>query len=81
MGGGGTDMGEGIAQAVALRARPSVVVVLTDGWTPWPQTPPPRTKVVAGLIGPEGRNQRTRTDPATAAGVGAQRAHRHSLRK
>ena len=50
-GGGGTDMGEGIAAAVALRPRPQVVVVLTDGYTPWPPAPPPATRVIVGLIG------------------------------
>jgi len=40
LGGGGTDMGEGITQAVALRPRPSIVVVLTDGFTPWPEAAP-----------------------------------------
>ena len=30
-GGGGTDMGAGLAAAAALRPRPSVVIVLTDG--------------------------------------------------
>lgn len=59
-GGGGTDMGVGIAAAlrppvetdeepggdVELRtdprmwAPPSLVIVLTDGWTPWPDAPP-----------------------------------------
>jgi predicted metal-dependent peptidase len=50
-GGGGTDMGEGIAAAVALRPRPQVIVVLTDGCTPWPPGPPPATTVIVGLIG------------------------------
>ncbi|MGQ0846759.1 MAG: vWA domain-containing protein [Sporichthyaceae bacterium] len=50
-GGGGTDMGHGIEQAAALRPRPSVVVVLTDGWTPWPAAAPPGIRVVVGLIG------------------------------
>jgi predicted metal-dependent peptidase len=50
VGGGGTDMAEGIAQAVALRPRPSIVVVLTDGWTPWPDEPPRGVRVVVGLI-------------------------------
>ncbi len=50
-GGGGTDMGEGITAAVALRPRPQVVVVLTDGYTPWPSAPPPATRVIVALIG------------------------------
>ena len=50
LGGGGTDMGAGIAAAAALRPRPSVIVVLTDGYTPWPDAPPPRTRVVVGLL-------------------------------
>ncbi len=53
-GGGGTDMGEGIAQALGLRPRPSIVVVLTDGFTPWPTDAPARAKVIVGLI--EGRH-------------------------
>jgi predicted metal-dependent peptidase len=50
-GGGGTDMGVGIAGAAALRPRPAVVVVLTDGETPWPDAPPVGLRVVVGLIG------------------------------
>jgi hypothetical protein len=50
-GGGGTDMGAGIAAACALRPRPAVTVVLTDGYTPWPSQPPKGTRVVAGLLG------------------------------
>jgi hypothetical protein len=49
-GGGGTDMGEGIAAAAALRPRPSIVIVLTDGYTPWPDRPPPGIRVVVGLL-------------------------------
>jgi predicted metal-dependent peptidase len=52
-GGGGTDMGKGLAAAAALRPRPHVVVVLTDGWTPWPARPPAGATVVVGLIGAE----------------------------
>ncbi|APU14713.1 vWA domain-containing protein [Actinoalloteichus fjordicus] len=36
LGGGGTDMRAGIAEATALRPRPDLVIVLTDGQTPWP---------------------------------------------
>ena len=51
VGGGGTDMGTGIAAAVALRPRPAVTVVLTDGYTPWPAAAPKGTRVVIGLLG------------------------------
>jgi len=51
VGGGGTNMGTGIAAAVALRPRPAVTVVLTDGYTPWPAAAPKGTRVVVGLIG------------------------------
>ena len=39
-GGGGTDMGVGIAAAGQLRPTPKIIVVLTDGFTPWPDTLP-----------------------------------------
>ncbi len=52
VGGGGTNMGTGIAAAVALRPRPAVTVVLTDGYTPWPPDAPKGTRVVIALIGP-----------------------------
>jgi predicted metal-dependent peptidase len=50
LGGGGTDMGEGISQALVLRPRPSIIVVLTDGFTPWPPEAPRGAKVVVGLL-------------------------------
>lgn len=51
VGGGGTDMGAGIAAAAALRPRPAITVVLTDGLTPWPDEPPRGIRVVIGLLG------------------------------
>jgi predicted metal-dependent peptidase len=51
IGGGGTNMGAGIAAAAALRPRPAVTVVLTDGYTPWPSRAPKGTRVVVGLLG------------------------------
>jgi predicted metal-dependent peptidase len=49
-GGGGTDMAVGIDAALDHRPEPDVVVVLTDGFTPWPPARPPRVTVVAGLL-------------------------------
>lgn len=50
LGGGGTNMGEGIEAARRLRPAPSVVVVLTDGCTPWPPAAPRGVRVVIGLL-------------------------------
>lgn len=54
LGGGGTDMGAGLTAAAALRPRPDLVIVLTDGHTPWPAAPPGRAKLVVGLLDPTG---------------------------
>lgn len=48
-GGGGTDMRVGIAAAEAIRPRPHVVIVLTDGYTPWPEAPG-RSRLICGVI-------------------------------
>ena len=51
-GGGGTDLTPGLVAAVAGRTPADVVVVLTDGWTPWPADPPRRaTRWVVALVG------------------------------
>lgn len=53
-GGGGTDMRVGIEEACKAREKPQVLVVLTDGETPWPkEAPPVRTVVVLPEGGPE----------------------------
>ncbi|WP_083958022.1 vWA domain-containing protein [Herbidospora mongoliensis] len=49
-GGGGTDMRVGITAALAGRERPNVVIVLTDGHTPWPGEPE-SCRLIAALIG------------------------------
>jgi predicted metal-dependent peptidase len=51
VGGGGTDMGAGITAAAALRPRPAITVVLTDGFTPWPAQPPKGMRVLIALLG------------------------------
>lgn len=53
-GGGGTDMRAGIAAAQRLRPRPDVVVVLTDGYTPWPEQPPGGMALVTALLRRDG---------------------------
>ena len=50
-GGGGTDLRVGIDAAAELRPAPTLIVVLTDGWTPWPPAAPQRSKLVAVVIG------------------------------
>lgn len=47
-GGGGTNMGVGIEEV--RQRRHQVVVVLTDGFTPWPEEEPAGLSVVIGLV-------------------------------
>lgn len=49
-GGGGTDMGAGLDAAARLRPRPELAIVLTDGFTPWPDQPPRNMRVVVGVL-------------------------------
>ncbi|WP_329089584.1 VWA-like domain-containing protein [Actinomadura citrea] len=49
-GGGGTDMRVGIRAALDRPERPGVVIVLTDGFTPWPEAPS-SSRLIAALIG------------------------------
>lgn len=48
-GGGGTDMADAITTALAARPAPDLLVVITDGYTPWPDRPPRRDVIVALL--------------------------------
>ncbi|MEV0899064.1 VWA-like domain-containing protein [Actinoplanes sp. NPDC049802] len=61
IGGGGTDLRTGFTRALSARPAPDVVVVLTDGQTPWPREQP-RCRTVVGLF------NRPRTVPAGVPG-------------
>jgi predicted metal-dependent peptidase len=67
-GGGGTDLRKGIDRAAAAAPRPDVIVVLTDGDTPWPAAAP-GSRVVAGIFGsrPALRQDRAWTGPTVPA--------------
>ena len=54
LGGGDTDMRAGLEAASALKPRPDLVIVLTDGHTPWPQAAPGGVRVIVGLMDPGG---------------------------
>lgn len=47
-GGGGTDMRVGMA--AAAESKPAVIVVITDGFTPWPDAPPPGVPVTIAAL-------------------------------
>lgn len=49
LGGGGTDLRTGFATALRARPQPDVIVVLTDGQTPWPISRP-SCRTVVGLF-------------------------------
>jgi predicted metal-dependent peptidase len=55
-GGGGTDMVVGIEAALRLRPAPDVVIVLTDGYTPFPWQRY-RVPVIFGILDPGGTGQ------------------------
>jgi predicted metal-dependent peptidase len=55
-GGGGTDIVVGIAAATKLKPRPQLIVVLTDGYTLWPDSPPKGTRVVVAVIAGPGQS-------------------------
>src|SRR5690606_15672260 len=49
VGGGGTDLRVGFTRALRASPRPDVLVVLTDGQTPWPASRP-ACRTVVGLF-------------------------------
>ena len=54
-GGGGTDMPAAIDTAARTKPRPAIIIVITDGYTPWPPTRPPQnhSTVIAVLTDPD----------------------------
>jgi predicted metal-dependent peptidase len=56
VGAGGTDLRLGLRAIEAQRPRPDVVIVFTDGDTPWPPAPPPGARVVVGILGRRGQS-------------------------
>lgn len=49
IGGGGTDMGVGIAHIQKMRHPPDILIVLTDCYTPWPPAAP-KFKLIIGRL-------------------------------
>lgn len=54
IGAGGTDLRIGLTAIEDERPRPDVVLVLTDGDTPWPENPPPGSVVIIAMLGRKG---------------------------
>ena len=65
-GGGGTDLTPGLDAAVRGHPRPDVVVVCTDGFTPWPQDPPGRARWIVVLVRDGGGMLRRQPPPPPA---------------
>ena len=51
-GGGGTDIRAGITAASKLKPQPTLIIVLTDGETPWPDRRPPMPVIIAVIRTP-----------------------------
>ena len=51
IGAGGTDLRIRLRAVEHERPRPDVIIVFTDGDTPWPASPPPGAVVIAAILG------------------------------
>lgn len=51
VGAGGTDLRIGLIAAERQRPRPDIIIIFTDGDTPWPATPPIGASVIAAILG------------------------------
>lgn len=65
--GGGTDMGEGVRHALTLDDRPDVIIIATDGDTPWPSEDPGIPVIV--LLTQAGWHRHRKQVPAWAKAV------------
>ena len=78
LGGGGTDMRVGIAEAA--KTKPTAIIVITDGHTPWPATPPKGVPTVIAAL-TDGSTQHTvpkwnpNSRPVLRARPGRQTSH------
>lgn len=50
-GGGGTDMRVGINLCLEQNPKPNIIIVFTDGYTPWPEEEPEDVKIIACIGG------------------------------
>jgi len=57
-GGGGTDMREGLQAALSLKPRPDVIIIFTDGKTPYPQFVPAGPFILWVIWHPAGYEQK-----------------------
>ena len=55
LGGGGTDLTVGIEALSSLSDPPTVIIVLTDGWTPWPAAAPKGSRLICGVFDRDAR--------------------------
>ncbi len=51
IGGGGTNLGIGLAAAANLKPAATVVITITDGYTPWPPLSPSRARQLVIVVG------------------------------
>jgi predicted metal-dependent peptidase len=51
VGGGGTDLRKGFKKVCEMHSKPQILIVLTDGETPWPETAPPGIRTIIVLLG------------------------------
>lgn len=71
---GGTDMRVGITAAANLTPRPGVIVVVTDGLTPWPAAPVNGVRTIACLVGEGAEAAKSQVPPFIRAVVARDRA-------